>query len=123
MDDGFFMYFEDVEFCFRARKAGWDIIHNPDAHVVHLRGGSSPVKEFTKMKKRLPRYYYASRTRYFNKLYGWNGLIVANLLWYAGRSISKLRELFMRKEQHICDNQWIDIWTNWLNPEKPFKHP
>ena len=58
MDDGFFMYFEDVEFCRRARKAGWEIFHNPKARVIHLRGGSSPVKKNTLERKRLPRYYY-----------------------------------------------------------------
>jgi len=123
MDNGFFMYFEDVDFCHRARKAGWDIVHNPESHVVHLRGGSSPVKKFTKMRKRLPRYYYESRTRYFNKMYGRSGLLAANLLWYTGRIISKLREILLREERQICDHQWIDIWTNWTNPEKPFKHP
>src|SRR5262249_47653120 len=41
LDDHFFMYFEDVEFCRRTRKAGWEIIHNPQAKVIHLRDGSS----------------------------------------------------------------------------------
>ena len=45
MDDRFFMYFEDVEFCRRARKAGWEIVHNPEARVIYLRGGSSRVKK------------------------------------------------------------------------------
>jgi N-acetylglucosaminyl-diphospho-decaprenol L-rhamnosyltransferase len=58
LDDGYFMYFEDVEFCYRARKAGWEIVHNPNAHIVHLRGGSSPVKERTRQKRRLPTYFY-----------------------------------------------------------------
>jgi GT2 family glycosyltransferase len=41
-DDGYFMYFEDVEFCHRARKLD-EIVHNP-SRVLYLRGGSSPVK-------------------------------------------------------------------------------
>ena len=45
------MYFEDVDFCQRARRAGWNIIHNPNARVVHLRGGSSPVKSQTAKKE------------------------------------------------------------------------
>ena len=48
LDEGYFMYFEDAEFCHRARKAGWKILNNPEAHVVHLRGGSSPVKKQTR---------------------------------------------------------------------------
>jgi len=123
MDDGYFMYFEDAEFCHRAQRAGWKVLNVPSAHVVHLRGGSSPVKENTKLKKRLPRYYYESRTRYFYQLYGWFGLTSANILWSLGRAISKTRQIFGRKDKSISDKQWLDIWTNWLNPLKPYIHP
>jgi N-acetylglucosaminyl-diphospho-decaprenol L-rhamnosyltransferase len=116
MDEDFFMYFEDVEFCRRARKAGWEIIHNPKARVVHLRGGSSPVKQRTLERKRLPRYYYVSRTRYFYLAYGWFGLTLANILWSLGRCISKCREILGRRASGVPERQWLDIWTNWLNP-------
>jgi hypothetical protein len=120
MDDGFFMYFEDVEFCRRTHKAGWDIVHNPKARVVHLRGGSSPVKKRTLERRRLPRYYYASRTRYFYLAYGWLGLTLANILWSVGRCISKCREILERRERGVPEKQWLDIWLNWLNPGNPW---
>ncbi len=123
MDDGYFMYFEDAEFCYRARQAGWNILNLPSAPVVHLRGGSSPVKENTKLKKRLPRYYYESRTRYFYQLYGWIGLTLANLLWSLGRLISKSRQLFGRNDKALSEKQWLDIWINWLQPLKSYTHP
>jgi N-acetylglucosaminyl-diphospho-decaprenol L-rhamnosyltransferase len=116
MDEGFFMYFEDVEFCRRTHKAGWDIVHNPNARVVHLRGGSSPVKKRVLERKRLPRYYYASRTRYFYLAYGWLGLTLANILWSIGRCVSKCREALERREPGVPEKQWLDIWLNWLNP-------
>ena len=116
MDEGFFMYFEDVEFCRRARNAGWGIVHNPNARVVHLRGGSSPVKQRIIERKRLPRYYFASRTRYFYLTYGWWGLTLANILWSLGRFVSRSRELLERRPQSVPDRQWRDIWTNWLHP-------
>lgn len=123
LDDGYFMYFEDVEFCFRARKAGWGIVHNPAARVVHLRGGSSPVKERTRLRKRLPRYFYESRTRFFFQLYGWHGLTVTNLTWWLGRLVSLTRQLFGRSDKAAIDRQWLDIWTNWLHPLKPYTPP
>lgn len=122
MDEGFFMYFEDVEFCRRARKAGWDIVHNPKARVVHLRGGSSPVKQRTLERKRLPRYYYASRTRCLYLAYGRLGLTLANILWSLGRCVSKCRETLERRGPGVPEKQWLDIWTNWLNPGAPWSN-
>lgn len=123
LDDGYFMYFEDAEFCHRARKAGWKIVHNPEARVVHLRGGSSPVKQQTKLKKRVPKYYYESRTRYFYQTCGWLGLTSANLLWWLGRVVSGTRQLLGRSDKAAIERQWLDIWTNWRNPLKHFTPP
>jgi hypothetical protein len=120
MDEGFFMYFEDVEYCRRARGAGWQVVHNPNARVVHLRGGSSPVKQRTLQRKRLPHYYYAARTRFYYLAYGWLGLTLANIFWSAGRCVSKSREILERRGLGVPDKQWLDIWTNWLTPGVPW---
>lgn len=123
LDDGYFMYFEDVEFCHRARRAGWDIVHNPKARVIHLRGGSSPVKERTRQKKRLPKYFHESRARFFYQLYGWSGLTAANLMWWLGRLVSKTRQMMGRSDKAAIERQWLDIWTNWLHPLRPYTLP
>lgn len=123
LDDGYFMYFEDVEFCHRVCKAGWEIVHNPEARVVHLRGGSSQVKKQTRLKKRVPRYFYESRTRYFYQTYGWLGLTSANLLWWVGRIVSGTRQLLGRSDKAAIEGQWRDIWINWRNPLKHYTSP
>ena len=124
LDEGFFMYFEDVDFCIRAAKKGWGIIHNPSARVVHLRGGSSPVKSQTAKKKRLPRYFYESRARYYHKHFGIFGLFRANIFWHLGWSIAMLRKVANRSYQpNICESQWRDIWCSFSNPSKPYTHP
>ncbi len=123
LDEGYFMYFEDVEFCYRARKAGWDIVHNPVARVVHLCGGSSLVNKKTQLKKRLPKYSYESRARYFYQTHGWLGLTTANLLWWIGRIVSGTRQLLGRSDKAAIEGQWLDIWVNWFNPLKPYTLP
>ena len=42
LDEAFFAYQEDSDYCFRAREAGWEIYYVPTATLVHLggRGGS-----------------------------------------------------------------------------------
>jgi GT2 family glycosyltransferase len=124
LDEGYFMYFEDIEFCHRARMAGWTIVHNPEARVVHLRGGSSPVKKQTTLRKRVPRYFYESRTRYYYQTYGCLGLTAANLLWWLGRPVSGIQQIILgRADKAAIEGQWLDIWTNWLNPLKPYTLP
>ena len=124
LDDGFFMYFEDVDFCRRAGAAGWPIINNPQAHVVHLRGGSSPVKSQAAKKKRLPQYFYESRTRYYYKHFGRFGLLMANLFWHLGAFVGRVRKLLSTSYQpNICEAQWRDIWTNFTRPNAAYIHP
>lgn len=118
MDEGYFMYREDNDYCQRARNAGWKILYWPSARIVHLRGGSGSVKSDMARRKRPPAYLYASRSRYFTKFYGRAGLLSANLFWLLGRSISLARELVGNKNPHTCEYQAQDIWTNWLDPMK-----
>jgi GT2 family glycosyltransferase len=47
LDEDFFMYAEDVDWCYRMKRAGWRIVYYPEAQVVHHIGKSSrkmPVK-------------------------------------------------------------------------------
>lgn len=120
MDEDYFMYFDDIDYCRRTKKAGWQIIHYPFARVVHLRGGSGSVKKDIATKKRPPAYLYASRSRYFTKFYGVLGLWLANLLWLLGRSISYTREIIEKKPPQTCVLESRDIWLNWYNPLKPY---
>lgn len=40
-DERFFMYNEEVDFCYRARVAGWKVVFSPDAEFVHVGGAST----------------------------------------------------------------------------------
>ncbi|MEY8210997.1 MAG: glycosyltransferase family 2 protein [Gammaproteobacteria bacterium] len=124
MDDGYFMYYEDVAFAYKAQQAGWKVLNVPDAHVVHLRGGSSPVKSQAKQRKRLPRYFYESRTRYFYQVYGGKGLLMANLCWSLGYLVSLLRSLLSSSFEPAASKcQWKDVWTNYFCPLREYIHP
>jgi len=124
LDEGFFMYFEDVELSHRARQGGWKIVHDPEAQVIHLRGGSSPLKAQARMRKRLPRYFHESRARYFYKVYGRAGLLLANLCWTLGWVISSVRSLLRRSYvAPTCKAQWRDIWIHFSDPMAPYTHP
>ena len=41
LDEDFFMYFEEVDWCYRMREYGWRIVFLPDAVITHLGGRST----------------------------------------------------------------------------------
>ena len=84
LDEEFFMYFEDVDFCKRAEKRAGISIHNPAAHVVIYVVAVLLLKSQAAKKKRLPRYFYESRARYYFKHFGRFGLFAANMFWHLG---------------------------------------
>lgn len=63
-DEKFFMYFEDVDLCARARKSGSIIAIHPEARIFH-ESGKSFANEREKKK-----HYYASQDYYFRKHFG-----------------------------------------------------
>ena len=119
MDEGYFLYFEDVDFCNRARRAGFRGLHWPAARIVHLQGGSGPVVGSIALRRRPPPYYYAARSRYFGKFHGRPGLAAANLMWVLGRAISGARELLRNKAPHLCEKEGRDLWRGFTDPVNP----
>jgi GT2 family glycosyltransferase len=116
LDEGYFMYFEDVDYCRRAREAGWSVVHWPGAKVVHLQGASSGITAApSTIRRRAPRYYYEARARYFAKFYGRGGLWLANALWCCGRGISAAREALGRAPVHR-EREALDIWIGARRP-------
>jgi len=116
MDEGYFLYFEDTEYCLRARRAGWRLASIPKARAIHFRGGSAPVKALARERKRLPAYYYASRARFLHQAHGRAGLWAANLLWHLGRGIASARRLAGKAVPATNDLEARDIWINAFNP-------
>ncbi len=70
MDEGFFLYFEETEFCFRATRCGYEIWYVPQSRVTHIGGQSTDIGTHHARPKRLPGYWYESRRRYFYLTHG-----------------------------------------------------
>jgi hypothetical protein len=68
LDEAYYMYCEDVDWCYRARQAGWKIYYLPQAVVTHAIGRSSDqralrmVAEFHRSMLHFWRKNYAART-------------------------------------------------------------
>lgn len=116
MDDGYFLYFEDSEYALRAYRAGWRVAYVAEARAVHFRGGSGPLKEMARKKKRMPAYYWQSRTRFLRQACGPWGPLLGNFAWMFGRGIAHLRRLAGKPVPRSNEAEWRDIWTNTFNP-------
>lgn len=115
LDESYFLYFEEVDFFFRAQQAGWQTWYVPDSKVMHIEGAATGIKS----TKRRPRYWYESRRRFFVKHYGVFGLILADIFWTVGRTSYLLRRfLKLGAQKESNDPKWMmydlligDIWS------------
>jgi N-acetylglucosaminyl-diphospho-decaprenol L-rhamnosyltransferase len=100
MDADYFLYFEETDFCLRAHRAGWPGWYVPASHVVHLVGQSTGVTDAKKPARRVPRYWFESRRRYFQKNHGWLYLRLADVAWTVGFAVWRLRRRLQFKPDH-----------------------
>lgn len=70
LDENYFLYFEETEFCRRARQAGFSTWYVPESRVMHMIGKSTNVDESTRYLHPLPGFWFESRRRYYATGYG-----------------------------------------------------
>ncbi|MCI5179111.1 MAG: glycosyltransferase family 2 protein [Candidatus Electrothrix sp. AW3_4] len=118
LDEGYFMYYEDIDFSRRTLQFGYKIVYSPSAIVVHLQEQSSVLVEKRNKRRRLPNYMYQSRAYYYRKFYRRIGLILANTLWMLGFMVSLLRKVLHRRELPVPEYAWKDIWMETFSSMK-----
>lgn len=84
LDEDYFLYSEEVDLCYRLKKAGWSIHYLPQAGVVHHGGRSSmqvPIESFL--------HLYRGKINYFRKNHG-EAVAIAYKLILATASMARL---------------------------------
>jgi len=71
-DESFFMYSEELDWCYRAKQAGWQIVYLPTAQVVHHEGKSSEQVVAAR-----DIHFHSSKVRFFRK---YRGAFIAEIL-------------------------------------------
>lgn len=100
MDESYFLYYEEVDFCLRAHRAGWSCWYVPEAGVIHRAGAATGVShddENEVKRKRLPRYWFESRRRYFEKNHSPGYANLADLAYGTAFGLWRLRTKIQRK--------------------------
>ncbi|WP_028544012.1 glycosyltransferase family 2 protein [Paenibacillus taiwanensis] len=70
LDESFFMYGEDVDWCYRIKEAGWVNYYYPLTHIVHYKRASSRNKPY-KITYEFHRAIYVLYNKHFRKQYAW----------------------------------------------------
>jgi len=71
-DEAFFMYSEELDWCYRAKQAGWQVVYLPTAQVTHYEGKSSEQVVASR-----DIYFHSSKIRFFRK---YRGAFIAEIL-------------------------------------------
>ena len=67
LDERYSLYWEDMDWCYRMRRAGWGVFLVPDAHAIHLHRREGVLRPFSHAS----RAQLLGAVRFFRK-FGWN---------------------------------------------------
>jgi GT2 family glycosyltransferase len=95
LDENFFMYLEDLDYCMRLRQAGWRLYYLPGAELIHLGGQSSGGRMRTQSVR-----FYQSLFYFYGKHYPARTLLAARLLVLSAVSCRWLWSLIREKVAH-----------------------
>jgi len=102
LDEGFFMFWEDADWCYRAKEAGWQVYYLPSVEVVHhagIGGGRKSKKAIIEFHRSVYRYYRKHISRW-----AWN-------------PINLLIAIF------LMVRMGVQLGLNLLKPHRPFDSP
>jgi hypothetical protein len=96
LDEGLYTYFDDIDICLRAKRAGWETWFVPESKIIHFAGASTGVTA-PGAQKRIPAYWFQARRRYFLKNHGAMYTMLVDAASILGFAAWRLRRLIQRK--------------------------
>jgi GT2 family glycosyltransferase len=115
LDESYFMYLEDVEWCKRARRSGWKTLYLPTVEVLHRYRGSASPSALTQWLDSLDRYYRSSHSRLeiglFHSLAAC-GFLVRSLGWWLVYFLGRQRASAAKSQQLMAYSRksWALVW-------------
>ena len=116
LDEKFFMYGEDMDWCKRFRDANWDVVFYPKAQAIHFGGASSanaPVRFYLEMFK--ADFQYWQKHQVSTGKYGFllTALIynifrfLSNIMLYILSSKNKKKDYRFRIKKYAAGIKWV----------------
>lgn len=95
LDEGLYTYYDDIDICLRAKRAGWETWYVPASEVVHLEGRSTGI--VASVVKRRPAYWFDARRRFLLKSYGAFYTALVDAAFLSGFACWRLRRWLQRR--------------------------
>lgn len=112
-DEGYFLYFEETDFCFRAARAGFATWYFPESRIMHIMGQSTDVViEAWSRPKRLPGYWFESRRRYLAASLGTAAAMTADVLVLLSYPLGYLKQTLLRRGRTLVPHYLGDLWRH-----------
>jgi N-acetylglucosaminyl-diphospho-decaprenol L-rhamnosyltransferase len=92
MDENYFLYYEETDFCLKVTRAGWTNWYVPESRVMHIAGETTGVTGKGQGKQRLPDYWFESRRRYFAKNHGLGYAVATDVARLVAHVAGELKE-------------------------------
>ncbi len=112
MDESYFLYFEEVDYCHAAGRHGWQIWYVPDSRVYHAVGAATGISDHRKKAPRRPQYWFDSRRRFYLKNFGKAYALRCDLALLSGFALWRLRRFVQRKPDLDPPHFLGDLWNN-----------
>lgn len=127
LDERFFMYGEDIDWCHRFHNAGWRVVFYPEAQALHYAAASSaqaPTRFYVEMQRAKEQYF----RKYYGRL-GEAGYVVARSIHEVVRLLAygavyftngsgRSRAAFKVRRSLTCLGYLTGISSTWAQPAK-----
>jgi hypothetical protein len=119
-DPRYFLYSEEVDHCFSAKKAGWNVTYFPYVSVVHIGGESAKTdNKISSVSRQVSALQIESELIYFRKNLGLGSTLIHVLLTVIAESILFLKRLVKQplnlKQAFNFKNLFLFIKIAYLN--------
>jgi GT2 family glycosyltransferase len=113
-DERYFLYFEETEFCYRARRAGFHTWYVPDSRVMHIRGQSTTITQLNRRPTRLPAYWFESRRRYLATTLGMRSAVATDCIALLANGLGWLKSRLLGRGATITPYFIRDLFRHSL---------
>lgn len=105
LDEDYFMYGEDIDWCYRIKEDGWKVIYYGATEIIHYKGSSNKKQKF-----KLVYEFYRAMYIFYNKHYKKKYSFLTRLMVYMGIVFLFLIKLFLNLFKKIICTIKINIY-------------